>query len=80
MKKVSLLGLILMLTGCVSAKMISGPDGSPHQLISCGSVEQCYDKAAEICGKYKIINTSSETSGANGSTSSSIKLLVKCEK
>lgn len=69
------------LTGCVTAKPIIGPDGTENQLISCGAIEGCYEKATEVCnGPYKIINTSSQTSGSNGSTGTIIKLLVKCGK
>jgi len=78
MKKILVLGLVL--SGCGTANVINGPDGTPHQLISCSNIEGCYQKAAEVCGKYKIINTSSETSGMNGTTGTTIKLLVKCEK
>jgi len=75
-----IVGLSGCLFGCVTAKVITGPDGSPHQLITCPAVESCYAKAGEICGKYKIVNTSSNTSGASGNTSTTIDMLVKCEK
>ncbi|HRO68039.1 MAG TPA: hypothetical protein PL182_10780 [Pseudobdellovibrionaceae bacterium] len=71
----------LVLWGCASAKIITGPDGTENQLISCGGVEYCYEKAREVCGgNYKIVNTSSRTSGDGLSTSTQINLLVKCER
>ncbi len=71
--------LCFVISGCVTAQPIIGPDGTENQLISCGAVETCYEKANEIChGPYKIVNTSSETSGINGSTSTTVKLLIKC--
>lgn len=76
-----ILGLLFLLSisGCVTSKVITGPDGSPHHLISCGDIENCYEKAAELCGKYKIINNSTVTSGGNGTTSTTQKVLIKCE-
>lgn len=72
--------LSLMLGACVSAKAITGPDGSVNHLISCPSIETCYNKARQVCrGNYDIVNTSSEVSGLNGSTNSTTKLLVKCQ-
>lgn len=69
------------IVSCVTVKPIIGPDGTTNQLISCLAIEACYEDAREICkGPYKIINTNTETSGNNGSTSSVIKLLVKCTK
>ena len=66
---------------CTTVKPIIGPDGTENQLVSCVSVEQCYIKAREVCmGNYKIINTSTDTSGSDGNTSTSIDLLVKCDK
>ncbi len=79
--EIGLLLSFVCLLGCATAKTIIGPDGTVNQLISCHSIEDCYEKAREVCnGPYKIINTSSQTSGFNGNTSSEIKLLVKCRK
>lgn len=71
----------LLLNACGTApKTIAGPDGTDHLLISCGSIENCYSKATESCGgKYKIVNTNSDTYGTRGTTFTSFKLLVKCE-
>lgn len=79
MKTIVILSLAITLVSCASSKIINGPDGSPHQLIRCGMLEKCYEKATEVCGKYKIVNTATETSGMNGNTSSTINLLVKCD-
>ena len=80
MKNLSIFAL-LCLSGCATAKMIPGPDGTDHQLVSCNSMEACYKKASEVCGgKYKIVNTTTDTSGmANSSTSTTYELLVKCD-
>ncbi len=73
--------LILNAIGCATATPIIGPDGTENQLISCPAVEQCYEKAREVCfGPYKIINSNSETSGSNGYTGTEVKLLVKCNQ
>jgi hypothetical protein len=59
-------------------KAITGPDGSPHELIQCFSIEVCYKKATEVChGKYRIINDS--TSYHDKDVSSLTSLLVKCQ-
>lgn len=72
---------LLNLFGCVTARPIIGPDGTQNQLITCPAIEDCYDKAREVCrGNYKIVNTSGETSGINGQTSTETKLLVKCDR
>jgi hypothetical protein len=78
--------LVLLLCGafwgCVTVKPIVGPDGTEHHLISCGSVEACYERATAHCaGPYRIVNTNSEVSGSvDGGTSTAVKLLVKCGK
>ena len=77
--KMSVALFIFGLAGCTTVTPILGPDGTENQLISCAPVEKCYAKANEICrGPYKIVNTSTETEGANGSTGTIVKLLVKC--
>ncbi len=78
--------LVLLLSfmghlGCASAQKIVGPDGTDNILVTCDSVELCYQKATEVCnGTYKIVNSNSNTSGYNGITGTSINLLVKCDK
>ena len=65
--------------GCASTTTVIGPDNTEHQLISCGPIKQCYEKAHEVCsGPYKIINTTSDTVGNSKSASSVTELLVKC--
>ena len=72
-------GLLLLLGSCASASRITGPDGTAHHLISCEmGIEHCYEKATEICHTYKIIDNSSETTGGAITTTTN-KLLVKCE-
>ena len=67
--------------GCATATPIIGPDGTENQIISCSEIEQCYNKAREVCGgNYKIVNTSTETSGYNGMTGTDTKLLAKCSR
>ncbi len=71
-----------LFTSCTSVKTIEGPDGTPHKLVNCGSIEVCYEKAKDACGgKYKIVNTSNSVSGTpQVGTFSSTDLLVKCEE
>lgn len=80
--KITLISLSLLgLIGCATVKTITGPDGTENLLITCGDIEQCYKKATESCnGPYKIVNTSSETTGSNGTTDTYTNLLVKCGK
>lgn len=79
LKNFILAGTILNLCSCVTVTPITGPDGSTNQLVSGYSVEACYKKAREICrGDYSIINSSSDTSGAQGTTNTTTNLLVKC--
>ena len=76
----ALLGLAFFASSCETARIVTGPDGTPHTSLYCGIIEKCYERAREACnGNYKIINTSNETSGTHGVTSTSHKLLVKCE-
>lgn len=75
------LSLVLSIVGCASARKIIGPDRTPNILVSCMDPEYCYEKAREVCrGNYKIINSNSDSSGSNGITSSTISLLIKCER
>ncbi|NQZ78433.1 MAG: hypothetical protein HRT61_20335 [Ekhidna sp.] len=84
MKAISIICAIvgaLLLASCASSKVITGPDGTNHLLVTCESIEYCYEKAREDCGgKYKIINTSSEVTGTEMITTSSNQLLIKCER
>ena len=84
LKKIILFSLLvnsLLLVGCTTtAKAITGPDGTSHQLISGADIESCYEKATEVCGgQYTIVNTSNHVSGSDGTTSTTVNLLVKCK-
>lgn len=74
--------IFLLLIGCASSKNVTGPDGTPHKEITCGTLGKCYEKAAEQCaGEFKPVETViNEIPGYNGTTTEEIKLLVKCEK
>lgn len=77
--RLACLTAFLGIVGCASAKKIIGPDGTENQLISCDEIEGCYEKATEVCaGPYKIVNSTSEVSGHNGISGTTVKLLVKC--
>lgn len=80
MKLIPALALLFACSHMVSQKSIVGPDGTKHKLIECGEVEDCYKRASELCGTYKIVNTVSETSGTEIATDTTIKLLVKCDE
>jgi hypothetical protein len=73
--------ILASLTSCVSSRFttIKGPDGTPHQLIKCVQIEKCYEDAAKVCEKYKIVNTSTLTRGYENNTITEIQVLVKCE-
>lgn len=50
---------IVLLAGCAAtAKPIPGPDGTPAFMVECTQSqgwEQCYEKAAEVCGgRYSV--------------------------
>ncbi len=74
--------VLFLIIGCANARKVTGPDGTPHQLISCSQLGKCYEKAAEKCeGQFKPVETEiKEVPGYNGTTTEEIKLLVKCEK
>ncbi len=74
--------IFILIVSCASAKNVTGPDGTPHKLISCSQLGKCYEKAAEKChGQFKPVETKiNEVPGYNGTTAEEIKLLVKCEK
>jgi hypothetical protein len=73
----------LFLVACASSQNVTGPDGTPHKLITCGQLGKCYEKAADVChGSFKHVGQPETKSipGYNGTTTEEIKLLVKCEK
>lgn len=74
--------MLLVLVGCAHApEKIKGPDGSLNDLVYCTKIKDCYTEASKICGKYQIINSTSEAS-LDGidvkSISNQHQLLVKC--
>ena len=80
--KLSSLLAFFIFTACAGHQTITGPDGSPHELISCTyGITACYEKAREMCqGDYKIMNSSSNTEGnSTGRTSTTNEILVKCK-
>lgn len=54
-----LVGVSGVLSGCVTAKTMTAPDGNPAYAISCGgphTLKSCYDKASEVChGPYNVV-------------------------
>ncbi|MES2528087.1 MAG: hypothetical protein V4598_13415 [Bdellovibrionota bacterium] len=78
----SKLFVLLILAACASSKNVTGPDGTPHKLITCSQLGKCFEKAAEVCeGSFKQVETKVETiPGYNGTTTEEVKILVKCEK
>ena len=84
MKKVLLLPFFLIL-GCASGPtIVQGPDGTPHYLISCLNMVDCYNEAARTCeGKYNIVHTANQSDPGGlyfNSQPSRISLLIKCDK
>jgi hypothetical protein len=81
---IGIVGLAL-LTGCVSVKEVSGPDGKPALAVKCGDATLCYQKAGELCpGGYDFVNSSTGTvivptaqGGSIGSPQTTI--LVECK-
>lgn len=78
---------VAALSGCETFgnQMVTGPDGTPHILISCGEMRACYARASQACpetqGKYTIVNTTSDTEGVGGRPSTvmtSYEMLIKC--
>jgi hypothetical protein len=81
MKNIAVFLLIISCAHHTSQKTVKGPDGSKHKLVSCGAIEACYNRSAELCGTYKIVNTSHDTyTDGNGKTHTSVNLLVKCDE
>ena len=74
--------LLFILAACASSKNVTGPDGTPHKLITCSQLGKCFEKAAEVCeGSFEQFDTKVNTiPGPNGTTTEEIKILVKCEK
>jgi hypothetical protein len=68
--------VLLAIVGCTTQKTVVGPDGTKHKLIECAKVEECYKKAHDLCGTYKIVD-SHKISDPNNYAQTEI--LVKCE-
>ena len=68
--------VMFIITGCAATpKKIIGPDGTENLLIAEISIEDCYEKAREICkGQYKIIDSTPPAY----ESSIMFRLLVKC--
>lgn len=67
--------ILLALVGCAAgSKKLKGPDGSEHYSLQCFNINACYEKASELCGKYKIVNSIPATEEEQ------FHLLVKCEE
>lgn len=78
--------LTMFLTSCASTtvKGVSGPDGEPAYALECNSLEDCDEKAGEICATgYTIIDRASATIGvpANGGTIMAPRhsLIIECK-
>jgi len=79
---------MFLLSGCVTAKPITMPDGAAGYEIKCPgtarSIGDCMNKAREVCGgNYKVIDkeeTSSLMSGPLGITPILVRrMFVECE-
>ena len=74
--------LFLSATACQThVSRVPGPDGSNSYLVSCSDTYWCYQRANELCGRYKIINTTYETDRSFDGTyvGTTTKMLIKCE-
>jgi hypothetical protein len=75
-----LLASVATLTACSATRTLVGPDGTEHRLVSCGSIENCYEEARKDCrGNYDIVNTTSETTSSPNGVLSVQNLLIKCQ-
>jgi hypothetical protein len=80
MKTFLLLLPLSVLAACSSTRTLVGPDGTEHRLVSCGTIENCYEEARKDCrGNYDIVNTTSETSSSPNGILSVQNLLIKCQ-
>ena len=86
MKRLILIPFFLI-TGCSSQTIVQGPDGTPHNLVSCLNLADCYNEAARLCnnGKYTIVHTANQSGYGSGGAfysgqPSRVNILIKCEK
>jgi len=71
---------LLFLCACSTPTSLIGPDGTPHFIVKCGHIEQCYREARKLCeGNYEIVNTTTSTDVFNRQSTISQDLLIKCE-
>lgn len=81
---VPFLVVFILIAGCSTPTLVQGPDGTPHNLVTCLNVADCYNEAARLCqGKYQIIHTANQSNVGGmyfAGQPSRINLLVKCEK
>jgi hypothetical protein len=73
----------LGVAGCVTVTAVPLPSGQNGFTIACGTLANCYKKAAEVCGgKYEIFRQDATSSGAviqgNGSISSEYTITITC--
>ena len=72
--------ILLFIGACSTPSELIGPDGTPHFIIRCGHIEQCYKDARKMCdGNYKIINTTTSSDVFNGQGTITQDLLIKCD-
>ena len=81
--KTAFLVLLFTLVACTTPTIVQGPDGTPHHLISCLNLVDCYNEAARTCnGKYELVHTASQ-GGSGGpywsNQASRVNILVKCQ-
>lgn len=85
-----LIGCVVAVAGCATAKPVPLPNGQQGFAIeNCDGMAECYKKAAETCGgKYTVRGNGSETtpivsSGGGTFSATSIhqyNMMVECEK
>lgn len=78
-KALLIIGVALVIGGCVTVKPVALPSGKAGHLITCSDSAQCMNKAAEICsGPYEIVQTQSTVAGANGYIGTQLEMAVSC--
>lgn len=85
-----LLGCIVAIAGCATAKPVPLPNGQQGYAIeNCDSMAECYKKAAETCGgKYTLMGNGSEatpvvSSGGGVISATAIhqyNIMIECER
>lgn len=88
MKSKILFLFFTLVFGCATPRPVKGPDGTDHYVVSCTAITYCYENASKLCGKYQIVNTSTNVTRGMGfrdrferhRLDTSYDLLIKCEK